>query len=58
MQATSERYEKAVKAAAQINTMQVLTVSMIALAAERAGVNPAIWFPPLLRLARVVVLHG
>ena len=56
MQAKSERYALAVKAASHISTNKVLTVSMIAVAAERAGVDPAIWFPPLLEVARAVVL--
>ena len=43
----SERYALAVKVTAQITTRGALTVSMVALAAERAGVDAASWFPLL-----------
>ena len=47
MQVMSERYAAAVKVAAGITSTRVLTVSMVAYAADQANVNPSAWFPPL-----------
>ena len=53
MQVMSERYATAVKAAAGITSTKVLTVSMVAFAADRAGVDLSTLFPTLFEIVQV-----
>ena len=48
MQVMGERYAMAVKEAAGIMSTETLTVSMVAIAADQAGVDLSSLFPTLL----------
>ena len=53
MQVMGERYAAAVKVAAGITSTRVLTVSMVAYAADRSGVDLSSLFPILFEIVQV-----
>lgn len=53
MQVMSARYAEAVKTAAGITSTKTLTVSMVAFAADRSGVDLSTLFPVLFEILQV-----